>query len=225
MESPKNPPVDLDECSRAYGAGSDLEEYAHDHRLIAEHTLSRVSLDSAISTRTLDSDEETLPLDLRRGETDPQIKVRIPEDNRNDQNPHGHNSRRHGLHEKRDTDGKDATNTDHFRNNGHGSDFSSISTSEDMELRRLELDGMVSDEEENGLTEPDWRHWKRRRKRNEDLDSRIGGRSHASTDSQKAAERSVIKALLLNSLLIASWYLFSLSISIVSSMMEEPRHD
>ena len=97
-----------------------------------------------------------------------------------------------------------------------GSDFSSISTSDDVELDHMESENIISDDEETGLTKHDMKHSQKRRKRDTDSDSRVGGSFRMSKLGQKAADRNVLKALLVNSLLVASWYLFSLSISIVS---------
>ena len=102
------------------------------------------------------------------------------------------------------------------RKDPQGSDFSSLSTSDDVELDRLASEDDRSDEdEETGLTKSDKRNRKRRRKTTTDLDSRIGG-SITAKEEKKLADRKVLLSLLLNAALIASWYLFSLSISIVS---------
>ncbi|KAL9125222.1 MAG: hypothetical protein Q9217_005540 [Psora testacea] len=107
---------------------------------------------------------------------------------------------------------------------GHASDFSSISTSDDVELDHLASDGTLSEDEETGLTKHDRRVRKKRRRRDTDLDARIGGSSQKSELGQKIADRNVLKALLLNSILVASWYLFSLSISLYNKWMFSPKY-
>ena len=179
--------------------------------------VSRVGSDSAMSARISDSDEEPLPSDFDRGNTFRRSKVQSKSDEKNREDIGERRDRMFGHQHTRDIEGKDDMHTEHPPTNSHVSEISSIATSEDMELRCLETEGDTSDDEETGLTNNDWRHWKKRRKREVDLDSRMGGSSHAFKDSQKVADRSVIKALLLNSLLVALWYLFSLSISIVSN--------
>lgn len=99
---------------------------------------------------------------------------------------------------------------------GHGSDYSSISTSDDVELSQLASGDALTDDEEVGLTKKDKEHRKRKRRRNTRLDGRIAGSAKASNREHRDADRNVLKAMIINVLLIAAWYLFSLSISIVS---------
>lgn len=98
----------------------------------------------------------------------------------------------------------------------HSSEFSSRSTSEDVELHQMISEDGLTDDEETGLTKKDIRNRKRRRRKNTLLDQRIMGNSKTSKQDAKSADISVLRASLINALLIASWYLFSLSISIVS---------
>jgi solute carrier family 35 protein C2 len=102
---------------------------------------------------------------------------------------------------------------------GHGSDFSSVSTSDDVELSHLASDDALSDDEETGLTKKDKEHRKRTRRKNTRLDGRIAGNIHSAQQDQKEADRTVMRSMIINILLIGSWYLFSLSISIVSEHM------
>lgn len=99
---------------------------------------------------------------------------------------------------------------------GHGSDFSSISTSDDVELSHLASEDALTDDEEAGLTKKDREHRKRKRRRNTRLDGRVAGSVKTLKQEQKVADRNVLKAMIINVLLIMSWYIFSLSISIVS---------
>lgn len=104
----------------------------------------------------------------------------------------------------------------YFSDDGHGSDFSSISTSDDVELSHMASDDALSDDEETGLTRNDKEHRKRRRRKHTRIDARIAGNIKTAHQEQQEADRSVLKSMIINVLLILSWYLFSLSISIVS---------
>lgn len=98
----------------------------------------------------------------------------------------------------------------------HVSDFSSRSNSDDVELHRIASEDGLTDDEETGLTREDKRNRKRRKKKNTLLDQRIIGTGKVSKQDGNSADKNVLRASLINALLIASWYLFSLSISIVS---------
>lgn len=98
---------------------------------------------------------------------------------------------------------------------GQGSMFSTPSTSEDVEMERMPSDDALTDDEETGLTGKDKRKRTRRRTLNSQLDERVAGSMGASNSRWSLADRNVIKASLINALLIASWYLFSVSISVV----------
>ena len=100
------------------------------------------------------------------------------------------------------------------RDDGDGSDFSLTSTSDDVELEHFPSENELSDEEDikprkNGSGR------RKRRRRHQRMDE--NGTSSCDTTRQErvSADRTVIKALLINALLIAAWYAFSLSISIV----------
>ena len=97
-----------------------------------------------------------------------------------------------------------------------GSEFSSMSTGDGIELSRLPKEDVFTDDEEAGLTKKTKEHRKRRRRKATRLDERIAGTVKTSKREQKVADWNVLKAMIINVLLIASWYLFSLSISIVS---------
>ena len=101
--------------------------------------------------------------------------------------------------------------------NANASDFSSRCTSDDVELHNFSSEDDMTDDEEIGLTAQDKRHRTRRRRKNTQLDQRVIGIGEASTPEKSKADRNVLRALLINALLIGSWYLFSLSISIVGN--------
>jgi hypothetical protein len=90
------------------------------------------------------------------------------------------------------------------------------STSEDMELNDLSEDEGLQDDEETGLTGKDKGRRKRKRRRNTLLDQRVAAEVTITAEEKKEADQSVLKNSLINGLLIGLWYLFSLSISIVS---------
>ncbi|KAL8651063.1 MAG: hypothetical protein Q9210_003469 [Variospora velana] len=102
---------------------------------------------------------------------------------------------------------------------GHSSTFSTPSASEDVEMKRMPSDDDLTDDEEAGLTRTDKRKRKRRKTLNTQLDERVAGSIGASASGWSLADRNVIKASLVNALLIASWYLFSVSISVYNQWM------
>jgi solute carrier family 35 protein C2 len=91
------------------------------------------------------------------------------------------------------------------------------STSEDVELDELSDDGL-QDDEETGLTGKDKGKRKRKKRRNTLLDQRIAADLEITDEEKKEADQNVVKKSLINGLLIGLWYLFSLSISLVSSL-------
>ena len=99
---------------------------------------------------------------------------------------------------------------------GHGSDFSSRTTSEDFELDRLTAEDVFSDDTEAGMTKKDQKNRKRRRRKAIRMDERFAGNVKASRPNHKFSYSAIYTAWLVNALLVASWYAFSLSISIVS---------
>lgn len=101
------------------------------------------------------------------------------------------------------------------------SDFSSRSTSDDVELYHIASEDGLANDEETGLTRKDKSNRKRRKKKNALLDQRIIGTGKNLQQDGNSADKNVLRASLINALLIASWYLFSLSISIVSKKPRE----
>ena len=127
------------------------------------------------------------------------------------------NVRRHRQNGLANPDDKQ---TAYSSDEGHASDFSSLSTSDDVELSQLASGDGLTDDEETGLTKKDKEHRKRKRRRHTRLDGRIAGTAKTSTQEQRAADKNVLKAMIINVLLILAWYLFSLSISIVSPVLQ-----
>ena len=99
---------------------------------------------------------------------------------------------------------------------GHGSDFSSRTTSDDFELDRLTTEDPFSDDMEAGMTKKNKNHRKRRRRKAVRMDERLAGGGKASKPHNQFSYSAIYTAWLVNALLVASWYAFSLSISIVS---------
>ena len=104
---------------------------------------------------------------------------------------------------------------------GQGSDFSSRTTSDDVELNALPSSDDGTNDEESGLTRHDAGRRRRKRRKNAILNGRITGAPSTSKQASSLAAKNFYTALVINALLIASWYTFSLSISIVSL----PRYD
>lgn len=97
------------------------------------------------------------------------------------------------------------------------SDLSSIA--ESMEMDCMSTDDDLHDDEETGLTAKQRRHQRRRRrKQRRQLDARIADvkASRRDTFSLSLGDKGIIRRLLVNGVLIFLWYLFSLSISVVS---------
>ena len=99
---------------------------------------------------------------------------------------------------------------------GQGSEISSFSMSDEVELDQLSSPCAQSDDEESGLTKTDDSRPNGRRRRRADLPDRTAVSLQLSRVGPKLADRSVLKTLFFNSLLVASWYIFSLSISLAS---------
>ncbi len=105
--------------------------------------------------------------------------------------------------------------TPSFPVNGHSSEFSSVSASDDAERDHLSSDLGFTDDEETGLAKKELGESKRKRRKHTRLDKRVARSASIPKQERSSADKSVIKALITNALLIASWYAFSLSISIV----------
>jgi len=105
-----------------------------------------------------------------------------------------------------------------------------LERSEDDSLSEGEVDDLsddgLQDDEETGLTGKDKGRRKSKRRRNTLLDQRIAGEPKVviSDEEKKEADQNVVKKSLINGLLIAMWYVFSLSISIYNKWMFDPKH-
>jgi len=73
-------------------------------------------------------------------------------------------------------------------------------------------------DEEIGLTTKERQQRLRRKSRSDELDMQAQGeRPGLTAEAKRRADKHVVQKLLINLLLIGLWYLFSLSISIVST--------
>ncbi|KAK4991891.1 hypothetical protein LTR50_001510 [Elasticomyces elasticus] len=94
-------------------------------------------------------------------------------------------------------------------------------SSSDLEMDDKHSDEDDEDDEETGLTKGDRRKATRRKRRNARLDERIApaGDAGIAMAEKELAKQSFIRASIINALLIGSWYLFSISISIYNKWM------
>lgn len=80
-----------------------------------------------------------------------------------------------------------------------------------------DFEATYSDEDEEAGLDPEGRRQKRRRRnRDTSLDGRVAGDALTAQDERKLADLAVLRRSIVNALLIALWYVFSISISIVS---------
>ena len=130
-------------------------------------------------------------------------------------------SKKH-LHRHRDAEAPDEENKQlvYSSDEGNGSDLSSRTTSDDFELDHFTAEDPFGDDEEMGMTRNEVMHRKRRRRKALRMDERFAGNVKASKQNMTSTYSGVYKAWLINALLVASWYAFSLSISIVSNILE-----
>lgn len=76
-------------------------------------------------------------------------------------------------------------------------------------------DDALEDDEETGLTSVDKSKRRRKKTRHTRLDQRIAHDTHDEHDEKKLAYRRLVKESVLNFVLIAAWYSFSIGISVV----------
>jgi solute carrier family 35, member C2 len=101
-----------------------------------------------------------------------------------------------------------------------------MSGSEEHELGLLDSESDVGeDDAEAGLDQDERRKYHKRKRRRDGLDARIAGTAGISIDGAKEADKSVMRKLITNAILIGLWYFFSLSISIVSMPVQRGSDD
>jgi solute carrier family 35 protein C2 len=96
---------------------------------------------------------------------------------------------------------------------------SSKTDSTDFELDDMASDEGLEDDEETGLTGQDRQQRRRRKRKNRRLDQRIVEDDKYKKEEEKLANQSVIHSILINTLLVCLWYLFSISISVYNKWM------
>jgi solute carrier family 35, member C2 len=125
--------------------------------------------------------------------------------------PSGHRRRRSSLINSLDGD-PHTYRVDGMQDNLKWSDWSEDdgrgsadggSGSEDLDSL-LEEEGL-NDDEETGLTEPERRRWKGKRRRNSLLDQRIVGHSNVTLEERNEANQHLLKRIAINGLLIGLW--------------------
>jgi len=87
--------------------------------------------------------------------------------------------------------------------------------SEEHEMDDILSDAEFEADEDTGLTSKERRKHLPEQRERAQLDARIAGVTGTIKEQSRLADRYVIKRLLINSILVGLWYLFSLSISIV----------
>lgn len=98
-----------------------------------------------------------------------------------------------------------------------GSESSSMTSSEDFEMDDIDSGRGLEDDEETGLTS-NLRHQRTRRKRkNTAMDERIAPNVDMKKEEDRLTNRTVWTTILINAVLVALWYAFSISISVVST--------
>ncbi|QSZ33858.1 hypothetical protein DSL72_005431 [Monilinia vaccinii-corymbosi] len=181
-------------------------------------TLSRTSISEA-SAR---ADEELLGPDAARALADLR-----PIDAKMNPPASGHRRRRSSMMINVDTTSRVArskrspissTIGGDSKSAGRVSEDDSRSTSDDMELNNFSEEGDLQDDEETGLTAKSRAKRKKKKIKNQSINHRIAGDIIVTADEKNEADWNVVKKSLMNGVLIGLWYIFSLSISIVSSL-------
>lgn len=96
---------------------------------------------------------------------------------------------------------------DNATNQELDTDFSSCSTSDDVELEDVPSDEGLEVDEETGLTKLERRRRRIRRKRNSRMDSRV--MKEPTNIQRRLADKAVLRRSLVNGLLIGLWYGYS----------------
>lgn len=92
-----------------------------------------------------------------------------------------------------------------------------MTSSEDFEMDDIDSGRGLEDDEETGLTS-NLRHQRTRRKRkNTAMDERIAPNVDMKKEEDRLTNRTVWTTILINAVLVALWYAFSISISVVST--------
>ena len=183
------------------------------------HSRWKQSIDSQYSTASTNTDADLLLSDMDgAGDGYRRRRAQLMDDLDNE-NARRKKSRRKHPHRYRNASGaSDEENKQlvYTSEEGHGSDFSSRTTSDDFELDHLTAEGPFGDDPETGMMKKDQKRRKRRRRKAARMGEIFAGSIKTSKPSREFTYREMYQAWLINALLVASWYAFSLSISIVS---------
>ncbi|KAF2155058.1 TPT-domain-containing protein [Myriangium duriaei CBS 260.36] len=84
----------------------------------------------------------------------------------------------------------------------------------DWEMQDIYSDDALEDDEETGLTSADKSKRRKKKKRNTRLDERIAHTPQGDNEEKQLAYQQLIKESVINAVLIAAWYAFSIGISV-----------
>ena len=114
----------------------------------------------------------------------------------------------------------------HKGTHGTPGDNGTWSSSDTLELDEMRSDDELDDDEETGLTEGQRKQRTRRKEQNAQLDGQVSGAASMNsgpgsirTAEEKLVSAAMLKNTIINVLLIALWYSFSISISVYNKWM------
>lgn len=220
MDGHKEPRGEEEEQAGQHGTTAHISS-----RFGRENPLHRSSVDSQDPTAGTDADADLLSSDMdRTGDGYRRRRAQLMKASENGNTSRKSSPKNH-VHRPGNISGTfDEENSQlvYSSDDDRGSDFSSRTTSEDFELDRLMAEDQFSDDAEAGMMKQDKKNRKRRRRKAVRMDERFAGSVKASKPSNHFSYSAIYTAWLVNALLVASWYAFSLSISIVSEGNEPP---
>lgn len=190
-------------------------------------SLDRLSIDKQDSTTGTDADADLLSSDMDSAGDGYRRRRAQLMDGLGNGSAKGKGSSKKYIQRPRNAPGVSDEENKQFvysSDESHGSDISSRTTSDDVELERLTAEDPFSDDAETGMTKKDKKRRKRRRKKAIRMDERFAGKVKASKPNKKLVQNEIYKAWFINALLVASWYAFSLSISIYNKWMFSPKY-
>jgi solute carrier family 35 protein C2 len=94
-----------------------------------------------------------------------------------------------------------------------------MTSSDDFELDDIASDDGLEDDEETGLTSEDRQKRRRKKRRGTLLNERVVPGADTREEELRLANKSFWSAIVMNSILIGLWYLFSIAITVVSISM------
>ena len=100
------------------------------------------------------------------------------------------------------------------------SEHSRHSSSSSFEMSAMHSDDDVEDDEETGLTHTERKERRRRKHNKTHLDERFAGSDAAwKAEESKIARATMLKNIIINTILVGLWYTFSISISVYNKWM------